>query len=73
MWFSGDCCQLASDSRLSVKSDDLTVDTSVKVNSFTLRIPRPQMAGHARDAMFVNQEVGLVAAGDVATTLVSSR
>lgn len=68
VWFSADNWQLASDSRLSV-TDELTVDISVKVTSFRVRIPMPSSAGLDGIDMLVDQEVGFMAAGDVATTL----
>lgn len=67
VWHSSDGWQLASDSRLTL-SRDLTVDISVKVTSFRVRIPTASAAGLRGGSMRVDQEVGLAASGDLATT-----
>jgi hypothetical protein len=45
------------------------VDISVKVTSFRVRIPMPSSEGLNGRLMLLDQEVGFLAAGDVATTL----
>jgi hypothetical protein len=68
VWYTVDGWQLASDSRLSV-TDAITVDISVRVTSFRVRIPMPSSKGFDGMDMLVDQEVGFMAAGDVATML----